>query len=509
MDSASSPSWMTSTSCVHPRGSTRYMGSCSMHSFLILRSGSTTVRPRFGIVAASFLGASRCCRQCPESTTLTPSSGEAIAHCAMRRKACGFWALRWATQSSSVLSRRLCPRRTISCWRRSSIQDFQYAWLLLLFCCGARANYTLRVVHPGLTTRFAAHRHASLRRPTSGCRHLLGSCQPAVVSGRLGFPKSHFALQTRFLVELGRLSGDGATKAPHRLCSYCGRPQCSAPFFPLGRGPRLWVRPEQLRWDEDMEPGWQRSATEHVHGLLVEGTIRPRLSDRAGVVQVATRSVGWCPFHVLPHIQDGLFILPCASPSAPLASTPSPSSRFCRCGRPLDASGHHRAACAQSGVLGRRGYALESAVARVCREAGARVSTNVLVRDLDLLPLQHVDARRLEVVADGLPLFHGAQIAVDTTLVSPLRRDGTPPTVVAHGKTALLCVMPARGKSAFIQSSQGHMDELDWSFSPVKWEADGLQRRKLSSVNWRGQSLAKNLPPSAPARNSRGSGGGA
>ena len=43
------------------------------------------------------------------------------------------------------------------------------------------------------------------------------------------------------------------------------------------------VRPEQLRWDEDMEPGlprhgWQRRATEPVHGLLVEGTIRPRLS---------------------------------------------------------------------------------------------------------------------------------------------------------------------------------------------------------------------------------------
>ena len=73
-----------------------------------------------------------------------------------------------------------------------------------------------------------------------------------------------------------------------------------------------------------------------------------------------------------------------------------PSSRFCRCGLPLDPSGHNRAACAQAGVMGRRGFALESAAARVCREAGARVSTNVLVRDLDLLPLQH--ARRLEVV---------------------------------------------------------------------------------------------------------------
>ena len=29
------------------------------------------------------------------------------------------------------------------------------------------------------------------------------------------------------------------------------------------------------------------------------------------------------------------------------------------------------------------------------------------------------------MVADGLPLFHGAQLAVDTTMVSPLKRDGS------------------------------------------------------------------------------------
>ena len=57
----------------------------------------------------------------------------------------------------------------------------------------------------------------------------------------------------------------------------------------------------------------------------------------------------------------------------------------CWCGRPLDWLGHHRASCALTGVLGRRGFALESAAARVCREAGARVSTNVFLRDLDLL----------------------------------------------------------------------------------------------------------------------------
>ena len=79
-----------------------------------------------------------------------------------------------------------------------------------------------------------------------------------------------------------------------------------------------------------------------------------------------------------------------------------------------------------SGVLGRRGFPLESCAARICREAGARVSTNIRVQDLDLLPGGQLDDRRLEVVADGLPLFHGAQLAIDTTLVSPVRADGAP-----------------------------------------------------------------------------------
>ena len=51
----------------------------------------------------------------------------------------------------------------------------------------------------------------------------------------------------------------------------------------------------------------------------------------------------------------------------------------------------------------------------------------MLVRDLDLaLPGAVADGRRLEVVVDGLPLFGGAQLAVDTTLVCALRRDGRP-----------------------------------------------------------------------------------
>ena len=76
-------------------------------------------------------------------------------------------------------------------------------------------------------------------------------------------------------------------------------------------------------------------------------------------------------------------------------------------------------------MLGRRGFALEVAAAQVSREAGARVTTNVFVRDMDLAVFDVMDSRRLEVVADGLTAFRGAQLAIDTTLVPALRRDGT------------------------------------------------------------------------------------
>ena len=96
-----------------------------------------------------------------------------------------------------------------------------------------------------------------------------------------------------------------------------------------------------------------------------------------------------------------------------------PSSRFCRCGRPYDAFGHHRAACSRTGEQGRQGgwFAVESAAARVCREAGGRVATNVLVRDLG--------THRIHVVDDGWRLWSTDSLcsgersfAVDTTLVS-------------------------------------------------------------------------------------------
>ena len=148
-----------------------------------------------------------------------------------------------------------------------------------------------------------------------------------------------------------------------------------------------------------------------------------QLRFQSGPLAGTTLSVA--PAHVFTRIESPLFrVLLQRRLRLPLPL----SARQCRCGRPLDTFGHHRAACARAGVLGRRGFAVESAGARICREAGGRVVANAMVRDFDLADPDPGDRRRIEILADGLPLFGGAQLAVDTTLVSALHCDGS-----AHG----------------------------------------------------------------------------
>ena len=156
------------------------------------------------------------------------------------------------------------------------------------------------------------------------------------------------------------------------------------------------------------------------------------------------------------------------------------SVRSCRCGRPFDALGHHRAACATAGVLGRRGWALESAAARVCTEGGARVRLNVFVRDMDLTEPNRLDGRRLEVVADGLPLHGGAQLAIDTTMVSPLQRDGTARRGTLLTRTGKPWRWRGDGKNEPIRSSPVRAVEPDWSFLVHRCAGDGPQRQHNS-----------------------------
>ena len=75
--------------------------------------------------------------------------------------------------------------------------------------------------------------------------------------------------------------------------------------------------------------------------------------------------------------------------------------------------------------------------------------TNVLVRDLDLVAPNPLDSRRLEVVVDGLPLFGGCQLAVDTTLVCALHCDGSPHGAAADADGVVLQVARRRKERTY------------------------------------------------------------
>ena len=209
--------------------------------------------------------------------------------------------------------------------------------------------------------------------------------------------------------------------------------------------------------------------------------ILPHLTPtRRAMLRSQSGPVAGIPFSVAPssfltRLEPALFrVLLQRRLSLPL---PLPlSKRSCQCGRLLDAFGHHRAACSRSGVLGRRGFSLESGAARVCREAGGRAATNLLVGDMDLgVPNAH-DSRRLEVV-DGLPLFGGAQFAVDTTLVSAVQGDGQPQRGASdRDAVALNC---ARKKKETTHTELVRRDNrARLVFWPWRLEAGGLRKTR-------------------------------
>ena len=122
-----------------------------------------------------------------------------------------------------------------------------------------------------------------------------------------------------------------------------------------------------------------------------------------------------CPTFWITQLETKLFHVTCDPPPPTPRTLPSLREGSHKCVA-LDSWRHHRVSCVKAGFVGKRG----NVAARICRERGVQVTTNVLVRDLE------------PVVVDGLPQFGGAQLAVDTT-VCDLRIDGRPTTRAAVG----------------------------------------------------------------------------
>ena len=344
--------------------------------------------------------------------------------------------------------------------RIPEVQDLQAVWALLLHCASARANFMLRVIRPELVRGYAEGHDRGIW--TCLCKLLGRSCELASVPLSLGglglrsatrtreaaywaswadclfmVRKRHPVVADRILDALNNMDDVESTRsaavAAHHLSGVEGFEVPSWEALSHGLRPR----PHD---PEDREPGgfqhgWQHEAASRVERHFRDRNLMTRLAEhemallRSQSGPYAGMALSVAPASFLTRIAPALFrVLLLRRLRLPLPL----SFRLCRCGRPLDSFGHHRAACSRAGVLGRRGFAVESAAARICREAGGRVTLNMMVRDMDLAVPHAHDTRRLEIVADGLPLFGGTQLAIDTTLVSTLHCDGSARRGAAH-----------------------------------------------------------------------------
>ena len=117
------------------------------------------------------------------------------------------------------------------------------------------------------------------------------------------------------------------------------------------------------------------------------------------------------------------------------------------------------------GFLGGRVSFLITQLRGSAKKTGARVRTNVMVRDLYLLPHDRVDSRRLEVVADGLPAW-GSAAGNRHHTCDTLARDGS----VTRGadRTDGAVLVGRRRKECTYFEWQGWVAGPTWSSSLLR-----------------------------------------
>ena len=144
------------------------------------------------------------------------------------------------------------------------------------------------------------------------------------------------------------------------------------------------------------------------------------------------------------------------------------------CHEPLHTLGRHRAACTRSERVKKRAAPTERVLARVCCEAGARVKFNAALRDMNL-GVPGAGERRIEVLAQDLPCFDGAQLAIDITLRSALCATGEPQPGAAEVNGAVLSAC----------TSTRLQGVAAWWWWPLRQGAAGVTKQRISCGNCR------------------------
>ena len=342
----------------------------------------------------------------------------------------------------------------------SSLPDLQSAWLLLLNCAAPRSNYTTRTLPPTLAENYARKHDAGVwgvlaqLLDREDLAEELNSVHARLASlplrlGGAGLRSADRTREAAYWASWADTLPMMAARCPNLCETFCqelesessraeslrqaaaarrslvrkGYDEC-----PTWGALKAGTRPPKPETTEPVEfaHGWQyhassRTETHYREHMVFARQERPRqalLHSQAGLCAGTHLTAlplrpetKWKPAQLRALLLRRLWL--------PLHL----QDRWCRCGLPLDAWGHHRAACGTAGVLQTRAVPLERMWRRVCREAGGRLRPGAL-KELNLGPVLPNDNRRLECVVDDLPLPRGGQVAVDCTLVSALKRSG-------------------------------------------------------------------------------------
>ena len=316
------------------------------------------------------------------------------------------------------------------------MQDVQSAWLLHLHCASARANYQIRSVNLTAVEEFARTHDENVWQclgrilnidPAQCNEEIRDSATLPLVLGGLGLRSAsrlrvpafwaswgdclpmilerHPAVATQLINQL-----EGHPRTPNlAAASDAVRALGGLRGFELHSWRDLAGGARPVEFDPDnFELGQTRASWQHEVVSRIDAAFRDSLFSRmADSAVAAIRSQGGsgaglvltcCPTCRVTKMEAHLFrVTLLRRLQLPLLLT----VRTCQCGLPLDSLGHHR------GVLWESEGGLW----------GGRVTTNVLLRDLDLgFVGSEADGRRLEIVVDGLPIC-SAQLAVDTLSV--------------------------------------------------------------------------------------------
>ena len=326
--------------------------------------------------------------------------------------------------------------------RIPSVNDTQAVLLLLTMCGTTWANFWLRAVRPEDAT--------TLTSLAAGAIRVRAAAHWASWADSLRMIKQRHPLTARLMAR--------QLEAHEPVGCFLSVLQCQRQLTDAGLVIPPWEElantpPERVEEPEPSQPkmGWQQRASRKLEDRFINDTVWPALTDSARAL-VRSQHGPLSLFCRRPRRQDwtlnlsafscaGDFTCPFPCPCAPADVAANMISLATIVLRVL-------------WVLGKRGCPLECAAAQVCREGGARVSANVPVRDLDLVAHNNLDGRR--------------QLTIDTTLVSPLRRDGSARARAADHDGAVL-VEARRRKERTYPELSGEGVRARGSGRPVEW----------------------------------------